>query len=248
MKLKLLASLFFLTTTLLSCAQNEQSNSVNQQNSKSKQTVIKATIDVAKFSQEIVKPGAQLLDVRTAAEYQSGHIANALQANWLDQKEFKNRTQYLDKSKVVYVYCQSGGRSASAQAALIEAGYQVVNLEGGMSNWRMQQMPVEGAGNIVQMRVTDFDKIIQNNQYVLVDIGATWCPPCRKMQPVIDALKQNQPKPFYFLAVDGGQDIEVMKFIKADDLPTFILYKNGKEVWRKVGVTTPSTFEAAFTL
>jgi predicted bacteriocin transport accessory protein len=130
----------------------------------------------------------------------------------------------------------------------MQAGYQVVNLEGGMSNWKMQQMPVEGASNIVQMRVTDYEKIIQTNQYVLVDVGATWCPPCRKMQPVMDALKQNQPKPFYFLAVDGGQDMDVMKSIKADDLPTFILYKNGKEVWRKVGVTPQVDFEKAFAL
>jgi hypothetical protein len=48
--------------------------------------------------------------------------------------------------------------------------------------------------------------------------------------------------------VDGGQDIDVMKSIKADDLPTFILYKNGKEVWRSVGVTTQAEFEKAFTL
>ena len=240
MKLKCFASLFFLTTTLLSCAQNNPTGKVNAS--------IELTIGATKFSQAIAAPGAQILDVRTATEYQSGHIANALQANWLDPKEFKNRTQHLDKSKTIYIYCQSGGRSASAQEALMQAGYQVVNLEGGMSNWRMQQMPVEGVGNTVQMRVEDFEKIIQSNQYVLVDIGAIWCPPCRKMQPVMDALKQSPPKPFYFLAVDGGQDIDVMKSVKADDLPTFIVYKNGKEVWRKVGVTPKADFEKAFNL
>ena len=240
MKLKCFTSLFFLTTTLLSCAQNNPTAKVNSS--------IELTINASKFSQAIAASGAQILDVRTAAEYQSGHIANALQANWLDPKEFKNRTQHLDKSKMVYIYCQSGGRSASAQEALMQAGYQVVNLEGGMSNWRMQQMPVEGTGNAVQMRVVDFEKILQSNQYVLVDIGAIWCPPCRKMQPVMDALKQSPIKPFYFLAVDGGQDIDVMKSVKADDLPTFILYKNGKEVWRKVGVTPQADFEKAFTL
>jgi len=240
MKLKCIASLFFLTTTLLSCAQNSQTGKVNSS--------IELTTNAIKFSQAIATPGAQILDVRTATEYQSGHIANALQANWLDPKEFKNRTQHLDKSKTIYIYCQSGGRSASAQEALMQAGFQVVNLEGGMSNWRMQQMPVEGQGNAVQMRVVDVEKIIQTNQYVLVDIGAIWCPPCRKMQPVMDALKQAPPKPFYFLAVDGGQDIDVMKSVKADDLPTFILYKNGKEVWRKVGVTSQGDFEKAFTL
>jgi len=206
------------------------------------------TVDAAKFSKAIAAPDAQILDVRTASEYQSGHIANALQANWLDPREFNNRTQYLDKSKTIYIYCQSGGRSASAQTALIQAGFNVVNLEGGISNWRMQEMPVEGAGNKVQMRVVDFEKLIQSNEYVLVEIGALWCPPCRKMQPVVDGLKQSPPKPFYFLAVDGGQDMEVMKSVKADDLPTFILYKSGIEVWRKVGVTPKEDFEKAFGL
>lgn len=237
MILKYLVSLLFLTTTIMSCAQNNPNKSS-----------IELTISTTAFSAAVKQPGAQILDVRTAGEYQSGHIANALQANWLDPKEFKNRTQYLDKSKIIYIYCQSGGRSASAQAALMEAGFKVVNLEGGMSNWRMQQMPVEGIGNAVQMRVVDFEKLLQSNQYVLVDIGAVWCPPCRKMQPVMDALKQTPPKPFYFLAVDGGQDMDVMKLVKADDLPTFILYKNGVEVWRKVGVAPKEDFEKAFGL
>ncbi len=237
MILKYLVSLLFLTTTIMSCAQNNPNKSS-----------IELTISTTAFSAAVKQPGAQILDVRTAGEYQSGHIANALQANWLDPKEFKNRTQYLDKSKIIYIYCQSGGRSASAQAALMEAGFKVVNLEGGISNWRMQQMPVEGAGNAVQMRVVDFEKLLQSNQYVLVDIGAVWCPPCRKMQPVMDALKQTPPKPFYFLAVDGGQDMDVMKLVKADDLPTFILYKNGVEVWRKVGVAPKEDFEKAFGL
>jgi len=221
----------------MSCAQNNTSNASNE-----------LTISTKAFNAGATQPGAQILDVRTAGEYQSGHIANALQANWLDPKEFKNRTQHLDKSKMIYIYCQSGGRSASAQAALMEAGFKVVNLEGGMSNWRMQQMPVEGVGNAVQMRVVDFEKVLQTNQYVLVDIGAVWCPPCRKMQPIMDALKQSPPKPFYFLAVDGGQDMDVMKSVKADDLPTFILYKNGVEVWRKVGVAPKEDFEKAFGL
>jgi rhodanese-related sulfurtransferase len=243
MKLKCIASLFFITTTLLSCAQQS-----NQQNGTAQNNAMELTVDAAKFSQAIATPGAQILDVRTAGEFQSGHIANALQANWLDEKEFKNRTQHLDKTKTIFIYCQSGGRSASAQEALMQAGYQVVNLEGGMSNWKMQQMPVEGSGNAVEMRVADFQKLIQSNTYVLVDVGATWCPPCRKMQPVMDALKQTPPKPFYFLSVDGGQDIEVMKSIKASELPTFILFKNGKEVWRKVGVAPQADFEKAFSL
>jgi rhodanese-related sulfurtransferase len=240
MKLKCVCSLFFVTTTLMSCAQSNQSNQSNPK--------IELTINTSAFSKAIAQPDAQILDVRTAGEYQSGHIANALQANWLDPKEFKSRTQHLDKSKTIYIYCQSGGRSASAQTALIQEGFTVVNLEGGISNWRMQQMPIEGGGNVVQMRIADFNKVLASNEYVLVDVGAIWCPPCRKMQPIMDALKQTPPKPFYFLAVDGGQDMDIMKSVKAQELPTFILFKNGVEVWRKVGVAPKEDFEKAFGL
>jgi rhodanese-related sulfurtransferase len=109
---------------LMSCAQNNPSSPAN-----SNSASVELTISTTAFSKAIAQPDAQILDVRTAGEYQSGHIANALQANWLDPKEFKNRTQHLDKSKTIYIYCQSGGRSASAQTALIQAGFTLVNLE-----------------------------------------------------------------------------------------------------------------------
>ena len=216
---------------LISCAQTSTNASL--------------TINAAAYKEAITAKNIQVLDVRTAAEFNGGHIKHALQANWLDQKEFTDRTQHLDKNIPVYVYCQAGGRSASAQEALVAKGYKVVNLEGGMSNWKMNGFPVDGAGNKVQMRVEDFDKTIAGNKIVLVDIGADWCPPCRKMLPVLEALKQKSAAPFYFLAVDGGEDIEVMKFLKSEGLPTFILFKNGKETWRHEGLVTLEEFNAA---
>ena len=41
-----------------------------------------------------------------------------------------------------------------------------------MSNWKMNQLPVEGASNVPQMRVEDYDQVIKSNNVVLVDIGA----------------------------------------------------------------------------
>jgi rhodanese-related sulfurtransferase len=219
---------------VVACAQNN----VNTQNAQKPQT-----ISASQFKAAIAKAGVQVLDVRTAGEYQSGHIQNALQANWNDAKEFQDRTQHLDKSKTVYVYCQAGGRSAAAQSFLTEKGYTVVNLEGGMSNWKMNQLPVEGNANAVQMRVADFDKVITENKMVLVDIGATWCPPCRKMQPTVDQIKKEQGSNLYFLAVDGGVDMDVMKHLQFESLPTFIIYKNGKEVWRKQGIVAAEEFQ-----
>ena len=216
---------------LMSCAQSSTSTS----------QVLKA----AAYKEAIAAKNIQVLDVRTAAEFNAGHIQNALQANWLDQKEFANRTQHLDKNLTVYVYCQVGARSASAQAALKAKGYNVINLEGGLSNWKMNGFPVEGAANTAQMSVEDLNTTTSSNKIVLVEIGGDWCPPCRKMLPVLEKLKQKPAAPFYFLKVDGANDIDVMKSLNAEGLPTFILFKNGKETWRHEGLVTLEEFNAA---
>jgi rhodanese-related sulfurtransferase len=231
MKYSFLTALFFITLTLTGCAQNKNDKKEPK------------TLPAKDFQTAIQKEVVQVLDVRTASEYAGGHIQNALQANWNDPKEFENRTQYLDKQKTVYVYCQAGGRSAAAQAYLIDKGYNVINLEGGMSNWKMNNLPVQGNANVQQMRVVDFDNVMASNHLVLVDIGASWCPPCRKMLPTIEKIKSDFKDKLYFLAVDGGVDIEVMKYLNFEVLPTFIIYKNGKEVWRKTGIVEAAEFE-----
>lgn len=231
MKCKLCISLFLMASFLMSCAQTSTSTS--------------QVLNAAAYKEAIAAKNIQVLDVRTAAEFNAGHIQNALQANWLDQKEFANRTQHLDKNLTVYVYCQVGARSASAQAALEAKGYNVINLEGGLSNWKMNGFPVEGAANTAQMSVEHLNTTTSSNKIVLVEIGGDWCPPCRKMLPVLEKLKQKPAAPFYFLKVDGANDIDVMKSLNAEGLPTFILFKNGKETWRHEGLVTLEEFNAA---
>ena len=231
MKCKLCASLLFMVSFLMSCAQTSTNASL--------------TLNAAAYKEAITAKNIQVLDVRTAAEFNGGHIKHALQANWLDQKEFTDRTQHLDKNLPVYVYCQAGARSASAQAALEARGYTVVNLEGGLSNWKMSGFPVDGAGDKAQMRVEDLNTTTSSNKIVLVEVGGDWCPPCRKMLPVLEVLNQKPAAPFYFLRVDGANDIDVMKSLNAEGLPTFILFKNGKETWRHEGLVTVEEFNAA---
>jgi rhodanese-related sulfurtransferase len=233
MKCKLCISLFLMASFLMSCAQTSTNTSL--------------TLNAAAYKEAIAAKNIQVLDVRTAAEFNGGHIQNALQANWLDQKEFTDRTQHLDKNLPVYVYCQAGARSASAQTALEAKGYKVVNLEGGMSNWKMNGFPVDGAGDKAQMRVEDLNATTSSNKIVLVEVGGDWCPPCRKMVPVLEVLNQKPAAPFYFLRVDGANDIDVMKSLNAEGLPTFIFFKNGKETWRHEGLVTVEEFNAALT-
>ena len=88
-------------------------------------------ISISKFS-ELYKSNEHLniLDVREDFEYEMGHILGA------KSKPLSTFPVKLDKEETYYVVCQSGGRSAGACQMLAEKGYDVINVEGGMSAWR----------------------------------------------------------------------------------------------------------------
>ena len=193
-------------------------------------------VSAAVFQDSIKNGHVQVFDVRTAGEYNTGHLSNALQADYTKKEEFTDRVKYLDKDKTVYVYCLSGGRSAKAASWMRENGFKkVIELEGGINAWKQAGQKVEGVADVKQMTIDAFRSGIGKGD-VLVDVGADWCPPCVKMKPVLNTYL-SQHKTVRLLKVDGGRDQEVMQSIKATSLPTFILYKDGREVWRKQGVS-----------
>lgn len=195
----------------------------------------KTNLSVEEFEKGIALPNMQLLDVRTQNEYNSGHIKNAFLANWTDQKEFGERVQYLDKNKPVYTYCLSGGRSGAATQWLLQNGFkEVFNLDGGMLMWKKNNKPVEGVPESKQISLQAFKQGLPKGT-VLVDVGAVWCPPCKRMEPVINELKQDSSR-YTVVNVDGGEQEELAKALGVDGFPMFIVFKDGKEVWRKQGV------------
>lgn len=96
------------------------------------------------FEKAVLKPGVQVVDVRTPEEYAKGHIKNSVLANWKVRKEFESRTDSLDKSKPVYLYCFGGTRSHAAAELLRSKGYtQVFELAGGLSKWNEAKKPLQ---------------------------------------------------------------------------------------------------------
>jgi len=195
------------------------------------------------FEKAIAQPQAQILDVRTMDEYNSGFIRNALQADWNNKEQFNDRTRYLDPSKPVYVYCLSGGRSGAAAAALREKGFNAINLEGGMTAWKKAGKPVEGLKELNRITEADYRKLTTQAGLVLIDFGAPWCPPCRKMEPVLNNIRKTMGGKVLVSYVDGGQNTELMTAHQVEALPTFIIYKQGREVWRKQGVVSQEEFD-----
>ncbi|MEJ7829452.1 MAG: rhodanese-like domain-containing protein, partial [Segetibacter sp.] len=96
---KLLLFLLFSASLFTAC------NSIAQQ---------ATNLSINDFEKGINQKNIQVLDVRTPSEYETGHLNNAVLADWTKQEEFIKKVQTLDKSKPVYTYCLVGGRSAAA--------------------------------------------------------------------------------------------------------------------------------------
>jgi thioredoxin len=188
------------------------------------------------------KDSIQLLDVRTPGEYFSGHIKNALQADWNDPKEFDRRIAFVDKSKPVYIYCLAGSRSAAAADKMRKMGYEsVVELKGGINAWKAANKPLEGKTTAKQMSIETLNGMVSSAKTVLVDFGAEWCPPCKTMEPVIKQLEAEYPGKFIVVKVDGGNDENIMKEYKVTSLPVFLVFKDGKLSWRNDGIVIKKT-------
>ena len=89
----------------------------------------------AAFEVRLSEPGVQLVDARTPSEYNSGHLADAINLDWTGG-QLEAAAGKLDKSKPVLLYCASGSRSAAAREFLTEHGFtDVMDLDGGIGAW-----------------------------------------------------------------------------------------------------------------
>ena len=201
------------------------------------------TISPSEFQKGYLSGNAILLDVRTPEEIAAGSIPGASTIDFYDT-EFAQRINLMDKSKAIYVYCRSGGRSSKAAQLLIENGFtQVYNLQGGITAWQEQGLPVEVSvqakdENIKQMSLEEFQKSLQSPFPVLIDFHTQWCSPCRQMAPVVDQLEKDMQGKAAVLRVDVDKSKEVAKNYGIKGVPVFVLFKSGKEVARKTGAMT----------
>jgi rhodanese-related sulfurtransferase len=86
-----------------------------------------------------VPDGAWLLDVREPDEWAAGH---APQARHIPLGQLGNRANEVPQDEDVYVICRSGGRSGRAAEALNGAGWQAINVAGGMQDWAAAGRPM----------------------------------------------------------------------------------------------------------
>lgn len=100
------------------------------------------SVSAPEFQKEIKTDSVQLLDVRTPQEYADGHIEGAMNID-VQSDDFRQVAEKeLSRDSTILVYCRSGRRSLDAAEILSGLGYKVINLKGGIIEWREDGLPV----------------------------------------------------------------------------------------------------------
>lgn len=81
-----------------------------------------------------------------------------------------------------------------------------------------------------------FKDLIESEKPVLVDFTATWCGPCRMMAPVLQDVKKKIGEKATIVKIDIDQNQQFASNMGISGVPTFVLFKKGKEEWRNVGM------------
>lgn len=177
---------------------------------------------------------AQILDVRTPNEFNSEHLDHAKNVNW-NSTDFVANTANLDKSKPVFVYCLSGGRSKKAATKLTELGFTTVyELEGGILKWKADGM-MKPATEQIGMTMEDFNKLLDTDKKVLVDFYAVWCGPCKQMEPYLLKMQKEMADKVVVVRIDVDKNKTLATQMKIDQLPIVILYENKEVKWKNLG-------------
>lgn len=133
-----------LAISVVSCSNGQTVAETTTTETASGQKQTTALLPPADFNKKMAEmPDAPVLDVRTPGEFSGGHIAKSKNVDW-NGGNFDKQVATLDKEQAVFVYCRSGGRSASAVSKLQSMGFaQIYELAGGIMSWQGASMPVE---------------------------------------------------------------------------------------------------------
>lgn len=89
-----------------------------------------------------------------------------------------------------------------------------------------------------------FGELIAGPDLVLVDFSAEWCGPCKQLQPVLHELKRKVKDQLTIIQIDVDRSPEIANRFQIQGVPTLILFKEGKVLWRQSGLMPIAQLDA----
>jgi thioredoxin len=193
------------------------------------------SIAAVNFAEKIkTTPQAAIIDVRSPEEFAGQHIDNAINIDW-NGDNFEGKIGKYDKSKPIFVYCMSGGRSKQAAEKLAELGYtKIYELQGGIMKWNAAGLSVP-SDKIIGMCSQEYNELLNTDKIVLIDFYAEWCAPCKKMTPYLLKMQKEMSDKVTIVRLNADENKTLISQLKIDVLPTLFIYKDNKILWKHSG-------------
>ena len=96
--------------------------------------------------------------------------------------------------------------------------------------------------NVIDVNEKNFEEeVLKSKKKVLVDFNADWCGPCRMLRPVIEQLSDNEDYKFVSINIDDEENLASKYGVMS--IPCLVVFENGKEVKRSVGLIPKNEVE-----
>ncbi len=103
-----------------------------------------------------------------------------------------------------------------------------------------------GKGDVVVIESSEeFYELIEGDTPVMVDFYADWCRPCRIQGPIVEELATEMPGKVIVAKLDVDKFPRISSKYEVTGIPSIILFNNGKQIWKKVGLQQKPGLKAA---
>jgi thioredoxin 1 len=92
----------------------------------------------------------------------------------------------------------------------------------------------------------DLTDLKDTYNFKLLEFYADWCGSCQTMSPIIDRFESKMQNKLEVIKVDIDKNPQIAGIYQIKNVPTFVLFKNGKEIWRQVGLITNRELKLVF--